>query len=265
MLAAIIVGSVLVLYAGYKDRKRVKRCVMCKSKPKVIEVPAGVFEVAEAAEAKDYVEDFFANPALMRQNSASSVWTQYTSVFQDQRINAHVQDQEGGETINVMPANVVERDGMPETGADGDMETKADGDMETGGDEWDNHSDSAVTVSYGVSLDVKEFETGGDELGEQGYDSPSAVTFVDSPTNFSDVTASEKREPSSRLNSMFSVDHGYGGSQDLSGFDSPSACEQVFFPPAQQVKRDAYRNLKTSTTQELEEDWNAHDDNEYNL
>jgi len=271
MFAAIIVGSVLVLYAGYKDRKRVKRCVLCKSKPKVIEVPEGVFEVAEAAEAKDYVEDFFANPALMRQNSASSVWTQYTSVFHDQRINAHVQDQEGGETINVMPANVMERDGMPETGADGDVETGADGDLETGGDEWDNQSESAVDVSfgdvsYGVSLDVKEYETGGDELGEQGCDSPSAVTYVDSPTNLSDVTATEKREPSSRLNSMFSVDHGYGGSQDLSGFDSPSACEQVFFPPeTHHVKRDAYRNLKASTTEDLEEDWNAHIDNEYNL
>merc|ERR1719412_2983192 len=95
-------------------------------------------------------------------------------------------------------------------------------------------------------------------MGEYECDSPSAVTYVDSPTNFSDYTAdasSSKRQPlpgRHNLNAMFRAD-----SQDLSGFsgmDSPSAVETFF--PAQQ-KRNDFRNLQTSTTEELEADWES--------
>jgi len=246
MMIALIVAASLVAYVSYINRQSLKNCVLCKRKEEIIEVPQGFdFEIAQP---------HMLPHGLVRGDSVSSAWTAYTAqtaaTVAQEGDETGFSDFEGNETIDVVPANVVQ-DGWEETGMDDDdISETADGDFAHTGGEFINDAYSRPC------LDMKN----SNDYNGEGYqlDSPTAIAYetdIDSPTAVS-VAPSSKRGPRSIdvTPSNASTPTAYNfqqfASQDLSGFAafSPSASASRRFFPAKDPSLQ---------TEQLERDWAA--------
>jgi len=161
MVTALIVASVLAAYVLWTGRRKIKRCIICEQKEKILEVPQGlVYDIAQPSEDPR---------GLPRGMSTSSVWTAVTEQqeWAKEGDETHLNDEyftddEGNVTIALEPARI----------QDGDMPTGYDSDLE-------DHSDTAMHDEYpqgDYTVNVQTVEDG--DLAT-GYDSDISETAMD--------------------------------------------------------------------------------------
>jgi len=179
MLIALITAAVLGIYLLWTGRRKMKRCLTCTKKQKVMDVPKGLdFEIAQAnvlpANMLPRVmsESWTAATAVTRGNSFSSVWALEGD---ETRFDEDFSDDEGNLTIEINPARI--QDGDVPTGYDED--DSEDGYVPTGFEAQPKIVDGYTTGvdDYGSDSDTaldENFE--GDEFTR--IESPSSPTAV---------------------------------------------------------------------------------------
>lgn len=253
MLAALIIGGILITYASYIHRQKLRDCMICKQKDEIIEVPGGLdFQIAQP--------NYRIPRGLIRDNSVSSAWTQYTAhtgVNVAEGDETHLDDfEEGNETIGVVPANI--QDGFPETGADDysdDVSETAECDGYVPATADSNQTGEVYSRPCMDMQNTNDYDVNGETY------SPTAVAYetdIDSPTAVSFEAPSSKRGPRSIAfsysNASTPTAYEFGCSQDLSGFThlSPSASTSKQFFDG---KHSVLQKDPSLQTEELERDW----------